>query len=154
MWSISFNIYGIKLNQGHFSRTVFIHFLAKPFQEKSFKSHLYSVLRKNTVRFSVVSCDLISFYLLVLTFAMKLENADYKGHWNIFSIWRPMKNYVRFEYVPWKKVWFCFASSVLVQFSHKTEIFRFWKSLNILIFFDKKMMSDFIISCQTVSDLL
>ena len=125
MWPISFNIYGIKLDRGHFSRIVFIHFLAKPLQEKSFKSHLNSVLRKNTVRFSVVSYDLISFYLLVLTFVMKLENAGNKSHWNIFSIWRPMKNYVRFEYVPWKNVWLCFASIAWVHFSRKTKKLQF-----------------------------
>ena len=46
-----------------------------------------------------------------------------------FSILRPMKYDVRFEYVPWKIVWFCCIFIVWVHFSNKTEKFRFWKSL-------------------------
>ena len=42
---------------------------------------------------------------------------------------RPVKNNVRFEYVPWKSVWFCFTSTLWVHFSHKTEKFLFWKAL-------------------------
>ena len=38
---VSFNIYGMKLNEEHFSSgTVVIHFLDKPYQEINFKSHL------------------------------------------------------------------------------------------------------------------
>ena len=40
---ISFDIYGMKLNEGDFnSGTVVIHFLGKPYQEINFKNHLNS----------------------------------------------------------------------------------------------------------------
>ena len=55
-----------------------------------------------------------------------------------FSILRSMKNNVRFEYVPWKNVWFYVVSIVWVHFSHKAEKFWFWKSLRYFMFFDKK----------------
>ena len=143
-----------------------ISFNDKPYQEINFKSHLSSVLlvnKKNTVRFTrdSCSCDFILFYLIVLTFAMRLKSANYKSHWNIlvfYDQWKIMsdlnmfygkmpdfvsfplfgftlviklrnfdfeshwniliffnkKRYgVRFEYVPWKNVWFCFISIVL-----------------------------------------
>ena len=42
---ISFNNYGMKLNEGHLSSgTVIIHFLEKPYQEINFKSHLNSAV--------------------------------------------------------------------------------------------------------------
>ena len=45
MCLISFNIYGMKLNEVHFSSgTVITPFLDKPYQEINFKSHLNSVL--------------------------------------------------------------------------------------------------------------
>ena len=46
-----------------------------------------------------------------------------------FTLLRPTTNNVRLEYILWKNVWFCFISIVWVHFSHKTEKFRFWKSL-------------------------
>ena len=56
-----------------------------------------------------------------------------------FSILRLMKNIVRFEYVPWKNVWFWFISIVWVHFSHKIEKFRFWKLLKYFnVFLIKK----------------
>ena len=75
MCPISFNIYGMKLNEVHFSSiTVVTQFLDKRYQEINFKSHLDSVLLckqgKNIVRFAHVPCDFISLYLFVLTFAM------------------------------------------------------------------------------------
>ena len=43
--AISFNSCTMKLNEGHFSLgATIIHFLDKPYQEKSLKSHLNSVL--------------------------------------------------------------------------------------------------------------
>ena len=61
-----------------------------------------------------------------------------------FSILWPMKNDVRFEYVPWKNALFCFIWTVWIDFNHETEKLRFWKSLNNFNFFFliKKMMSD------------
>ena len=45
MCPISFNIYGIKLNEVHFSsETVITHSLDKLYQEKKFESYLASVL--------------------------------------------------------------------------------------------------------------
>ena len=45
MCPISFNIYGMKLNELHFSSgTVVTHFLGTPYQEISFKSHLNSLV--------------------------------------------------------------------------------------------------------------
>ena len=41
-----------------------------------------------------------------------------------------MKKDVRSEYTPRKNVWFYFTSIVSVHFSHKTEKFWFWESLN------------------------
>ena len=44
MCLISFDIYGMKSNEGHFHlRTVLIHFLDKLYQEINFKSNLNSV---------------------------------------------------------------------------------------------------------------
>ena len=46
MCPISFNIYGIKLNEGDFTfETVIIHFWDKAYQETNFKSHLNNVPR-------------------------------------------------------------------------------------------------------------
>ena len=65
-----------------------------------------------------------------------------------FWFWKSMKYFnifwqkrydVRFEYVPWKNVWFCFTSILWVHHSHKTEKFRFGKSLKYFnIFLSKK----------------
>ena len=66
-----------------------------------------------------------------------------------------MKNNVRFEYVPWKNVCFCFIFIVWVQFSHKTEKFRFRKSLKYFNIFDKKdMVSDLNMSHRRMSDFV
>ena len=43
MCPIFFNVYGMKLNEGHFSsETVITDFLDNPYQKLNFKSHLYS----------------------------------------------------------------------------------------------------------------
>ena len=64
----------------------------------------------------------------MFTFPARLKNANYKSL-KYFSILRPMKNNVRFEYVPWKNVCFCFIPMVWVHFSHRIKKSRFWKSL-------------------------
>ena len=51
-------------------------FLDKPYQEPDFARHLNSVLGKSTVRSADVSHDFICFYLLLLTFVLKLKSAD------------------------------------------------------------------------------
>ena len=91
--------------------------------------------------------DFASFYLFLLTFAMKSKDVNYKSQWNILSFLEAITNDVRSEYVSWKNVWFCFISIVWV---HKTEKFWFWKSLKYLTFFDKKSMSGLNMFCQTV----
>ena len=55
-----------------------------------------------------------------------------------FSILRPLKNDIRYEYASWKNVWLCFISIVWFHFSHKIEKFRFESNWNILMFFHKK----------------
>ena len=143
---------------------------------------------KNAVRFAHVPFDFISFYLFVLTFVMKLKDANYKSHWNNWVFcdqWKIMsdlnmslgkmfdfvsfllfgftlviylRNFdfenhsntliffekkicgLRFAYVPWKNVWFCFISIAWVHFSHnKTEKSRFWNSMKYFNIFDKKI---------------
>ena len=45
MCAISFNVYVMKLNEGHFSSgTVIIYFWDKPYQEINFKNHSNYVL--------------------------------------------------------------------------------------------------------------
>ena len=58
-----------------------------------------------------------------------------------------MKNDVRFEYVPWKNVRFCFISIAGFKLLIKLRNFDFEVHQNTLIFFDKKMMPDLIVSC-------
>ena len=107
----------MKLNEVRFSLgTVITDFLDKPYQEINFKSHLNSVLpckKGKTLRFTQVSCDFISLYLIAFNFTMRLKSANYKSHWNrkvieILKYFTANENNVRFEYVPWKNVWFCF----------------------------------------------
>ena len=73
--------------------------------------------------------DFVSFPLFGFTLVIKLRNFDFESHWNIFIIFDKERYGVRFEYVPWKNVWFCFISIVCVHFNHKTEKFRFWRQL-------------------------
>ena len=67
----------------YFLVTVIIHFLDRPYWEINFKSHIKSVLKKHIVSFAYVPCNLISFYLFQLSFAMKLKSANCKNYWNI-----------------------------------------------------------------------
>ena len=103
--------------------------------------------------------NFLSFPLFGFILVMKLRNVDFESHWNT-SIFFDKKIYVtRFEYVPWKNVWFCFISIVWVHFSHKTEKFWFWKSLkfcNILQYFliSKNMASDVYMSHGKLSDFV
>ena len=98
----------------------------------------YLLNKKIIVTFAHILFNFISLYLFVLTFVFKLKNANYKSHWYILNILWPMKNDVRFEYVLWKNVWFCFICTVWVHFSHKTEKIWFWKSLKYFNIFDKE----------------
>ena len=72
-----------------------------------------------------------------------------------FSILRPMKNDVRFEYVQWKNAWFCSVQLLGFTLVIKLRILDLESHWNTLIFFDKKdMVLDLIMSCQTVSDFV
>ena len=73
--------------------------------------------------------DFVSFPLFGFTLVIKLRNFDFESHWNTLIFFDKKRYGVRFEYVPWKNVWFCFISIAWVHFSHKTEKFRFWRSL-------------------------
>ena len=73
--------------------------------------------------------DFVSIPLFGFTLVIKLRNFDFESHWNTLIFFDKKRYGVRFEYVPWKNVWFCFISIVWVHFSHKTEKFQFWKSL-------------------------
>ena len=98
-----------------------------------------------------ISTFSVWFYFNLLVFAHlcnKIEKCQLQKSLKYFSILRPMKTNVKFEYIPWKYIWFCFISILWVHFSHKTKKFRFWRSLKYFKVFDKKMMSDLIMSCQ------
>ena len=62
-------------------------------------------------------------------FCNEIERCQLWKSLKYFSILWPMKHDVRFEYFPWKIVWFCSISIVWVPFSHKTDKFGFWKSV-------------------------
>ena len=77
----------------------------------------------------------VLFPLFGFSSVIKLRNFDFESHWNTLILF-DKKNYgVRFEYVLQKDAWFCFISIVWVHFSHKTEKFRFWRSLKYLNIF-------------------
>ena len=70
---------------------------------------------------------------------MKLRNLDFESHWNTLMLFGKQRHSVRFEYVPWKNVYFCFVSIVWVHFSHKIEKFWFWKPLKYCnVFWSKR----------------
>ena len=132
MFPISFNVSGIKLNYGHFfSVTVITHFLDKPYKEISLKSHLNSALLCKKDYSQICTClEWFYFTLLVCThFCNKIKKCQFQTSLKYFSILRPMKNNVRFEYVPRKNAWFFFIFVLWFHFSHKSEKFRFSKSL-------------------------
>ena len=95
----------------------------------------YFVHKERYCQICICPFDFISLYLLVFT----IEKFQSLKH---FSTLCPMKNDVRFKYVPWKEVWFFFIFIVWVHFSHKTEKFLLSKSLKYLIniFWSKNMM--------------
>ena len=56
--------------------------LVKKKKSKFIEAMYYFVNKRNTLRFAHVLCNFISLYLIVLTFAMRLKNANNKSHWN------------------------------------------------------------------------
>ena len=67
--------------------------------------------------------DFFLFPLFGFTLVIKLRNLDFESHWNTLMLFDKQRYSVRFEYVPWKNLYFCFISIVWVHFSHKIEKF-------------------------------
>ena len=109
---------------------------------------------KNTVKFAHVPFNFISLYLFVLTFAKKLKDANYKSHWKILVFWNQFK--IMSDLNMSHEKMSDFDSFVLFGFTlvKKLRNFDFESHWNTLILFDKKLILDFIMSCQTVSDLV
>ena len=133
----------------HMSHVILFHF--------TYLRSLCSLLQWNWkvpfIKVVIIISDLknVSFCLFNL---LCLGSFDFESHWNTLTFFDKKRYGVIFEYVAGKNVWFCFISIVWVYFGHKTEKFWFWKSLNYFNVFLIKRMSDFITSCQTVSDLV
>ena len=76
----------------------------------------------------------VSFLLLGFTLVIKLRNCDFESHWNTLMFFTKKRYGVRFQYVLWKNVSFCFISIVsitlfhLQYLSHKISQFWYWKS--------------------------
>ena len=87
--------------------------------------------------------DIVSFPLFGFTFVIKLRKLNLESHWKTLICFD--KKCVRFEYVSWKNVRFCFIFIGWVHFSHKTENFWFWKSL--------KCFNMFLTKEDVISDL-
>ena len=103
MCPISFNISGMKLNEGHFSSgTIVLHFLDKPYQEKDFESHLNSAL---LFKYGKMLSDLhisrviLFHFTFCVRFWYKIEKFQLQKSLKYFNILWPLKNNVRFEYV-------------------------------------------------------
>ena len=73
--------------------------------------------------------DFVSFSLLRFTLVLKQRNLDFESHWNTLIFFSEIFYSVRFEYAPWKNVWFCFISIGWVYCSRKTGKFWFESSL-------------------------
>ena len=105
----------------------------------------------NTVRFAYVPFNFISLYLFVLTFAMKLKDANYKSHWDTLALcdqWKTMSDLNLSHEIMSDFVSFSLFGFIIVI---KLRYFDFESHWNTLMFFDKKIMSDLTMSCQTVS---
>ena len=84
--------------------------------------------------------DFVLFPLFRFTLVIKLRNFDFESHWNTLIYFDKKRYAVRFKYVPWKDVWFCFISFPLFRFTLviKLKKFGFKGHLNTLIFFDRR----------------
>ena len=136
MCPISFNIYRMNLIDRYFYfQSVIVHFWDKPFQEMNFKSDSKIVYYfVNTEKYYQICTCSIWLYFTLLACAHFCNEIQRCHSWKLmkyFTILRQMKN-IRFEYVPWKNLSFCFIAIAWVYFSHKTEKFWFWKPLKYL----------------------
>ena len=85
------------------------------------------------------------------TLVMRLRKFNFKSRWNTLIILTKIIYDGRFEYVPWKYVWFCFISILWVHVTHKTE--KLESHWNNLAFLSQKM-SDLNMSYQTGFDMV
>ena len=70
--------------------------------------------------------DFVWFPLLGFTLVLKLKHLDFESHLNNLCFLDRKKYDVRFEYLPLKKVGFCFISIIWVHYNHETEKICFW----------------------------
>ena len=94
-------------------------------------------VRKNTAICAHVPFDFISLYLLVLTFSVKLKDANYKSHWNVLVFCGQWKMISDLNMSHEK---FCDFVSVQLFgfFGDITDKFYFLNHWNTLTFFAKK----------------
>ena len=98
--------------------------------------------------------DFVSFPLFGFTLPIRLRNYDFESHWNTLTL-LDKKDKVSDLNVSHGKM----SDFVLFPLSGLTLVikqrnFNCESHWNTLIFFDKKMISDLIMFCQTVSDLV
>ena len=102
---------------------LFVFTFAMKLKDTDYKSH-WNIL---------VFCDvwkMMSVPLFELTLVIKLRGFHFESHWNTLIFFEKNIYYVRFEFVPWKNVWFFFFMFIVrVHFSHKTDQFWFSKPL-------------------------
>ena len=95
MFPISFNIYGMKLNEVHiFSGTVTIQLLNKFYEDKISEVILIVYYFENKEKCSQICIcprDFISIYLFVHNFAIKLKSANHIIYSNILAIYDQSK---------------------------------------------------------------
>ena len=107
-------------------------------QIKYFHDSLLVIFAPAREFFSVyVPFDFIPFYLFLITFAMKLKNANYESHWNILVFCDQRKVMSDLNLFSGKNVWLCFVPIVSLHFCHKTTKFRFWKSFKYFFYQNK-----------------
>ena len=95
-------------------------------------------------------------YLLVLTSAMKLKDANYKSHWTIlvlFDQWKKMSDLNMSHEDMSDFVLFPLLGFTLVIKLRNFDFQSYWKILNIFLV-NKKPMAGLNISFQTVADLV
>ena len=91
---------------------------------------------KNTVRFAHILFNFISLYLLVLTFVMKLKDANYKSHWTIlvlFDQWKKMSDLNMSHEEMSDFVSFPLLGFTLVIKLRNFDFQSYWKTLNIFL---------------------
>ena len=98
----------------------------------------FSILRpmKNNVRFELSHgkmSDFVSIPLLGFILVIKLRNFNFKSHGNILIIFDKERYGVRFEYVTWRNVWFCFIFIIWVHFHHKISILKVIKIISYFL---------------------